>query len=71
MARQEDKRFLRQLKREVKRQGTKRVRRRLKQDLRDNPGEAHTSEIHFGRFSSQTLNGLDQDATRRRKYHEE
>jgi hypothetical protein len=61
------KRQLRKLKREIKRAGGKRRRQRLKRDLADNPEEAHLSETDFGRARSDTLNGLDKDATRRRE----
>ena len=65
-----DKRQLRRLKREVKRAGNKRRRQHLKRDLEKNPEEAPYSEFHFGSDSSETLNGLDQDATRRRRGEE-
>jgi hypothetical protein len=61
-----DKRQLRKLKRDVKRAGSKRRRQHLKRELQQNPEEAPHSEYDFGRNSSETLNGLDQDATRRR-----
>jgi hypothetical protein len=61
-----DKKQMRKLKRDVKRAGSKRRRQHLKRDLRDNPEEAPYSEYDFGRNSSETLNGLDDDATRRR-----
>jgi hypothetical protein len=64
------KRQLRKLKRDVKRAGSKRRRQYLKRDLRDNPEGAPYSEYDFGRNTSQTLNGLDQDATRRREPRE-
>jgi hypothetical protein len=62
----QDKRFYRKLKRDVKRAGNKRRRQYLKRDLRNNPEEAPFSEFDFGDTSSQPLNGLDNDATRRR-----
>jgi hypothetical protein len=61
----QEKRQLRKLKREVKRAGSRHRRRDLKRDLAENPGDAHRSEESFGRSSSQGLNGLDRDATRR------
>jgi hypothetical protein len=61
-----DKRELRKLKRGIKRAGSKHRRRRLKRDLLDNPEDAHHNEESFGRSSSEGLNGLDDDATRRR-----
>src|SRR5262249_58072907 len=63
----EDKPRYRTLKRDVKRAGNKRRRHFLKRELRDNPEEAPHSEFDFGDTSSEALNGLDQDATRRRK----
>jgi hypothetical protein len=67
MSHQHDqKRELRKLKRDVKRAGNKRRRRYLKRDLAENPEDAPHTEFEFGRDSSATLNGLDQDATRRR-----
>jgi hypothetical protein len=62
-----DKRRYRKLKRDLKRAGTKRRRQHLKRDLTENPEEAPHSEYEFGRDSSSWLNGLDDDATRRRK----
>jgi hypothetical protein len=59
------KRQLRKLKRDVKRAGSKRRRQYLKRELREKPEEAPHSEYDFGRNTSQTLNGLDDDATRR------
>jgi hypothetical protein len=62
----DDKRLLRQLKRDLKRAGNKRRRQHLKRELTENPEEAPYTDFDFGRTSSATLNGLDQDATRRR-----
>jgi hypothetical protein len=59
------KRELRKLKRDVKRAGGKHRRRQLKRDLAEKPDEAHLSEESFGRNTSQGLNRLDNDATRR------
>ena len=61
------KREVRKLKRDIKRAGSKHRRRDLKRDLRENPEEAAFSEENFGRNESSTLNGLDSDATRKRK----
>ena len=61
----QQKRQLRKLKRELKRAGSKHRRRDLKRELAENPDEAHRSEESFGRSSSQVLNGLDDDPTRR------
>lgn len=60
----QDKRRYRKLKRDVKRAGTKRRRQHLKRDLSKNPAEAPFSEFDFGRTTSETMNGMDQDATR-------
>jgi hypothetical protein len=61
-----DKKQMRQLKRTVKRAGSKRRRQALKRDLAENPEEAAFSEVDFGRLSSETMNGMDRDSTRRR-----
>jgi hypothetical protein len=60
------KRELRKLKRTVKRAGSKHRRRELKKQLADDPEGAADAEGTFGKFNSATLNGLDQDVTRRR-----
>jgi hypothetical protein len=62
----QDKRRLRQLKRDIKRAGNNRRRPQLTRDLADNPEEAAYAEVGFGRRSSAPLNALDRDATRRR-----
>jgi hypothetical protein len=62
----QDKRFLRKLKRDVKRAGNKRRRQSLKRQLAENPDAAPFAEFEFGGDSSAGLNALDQDATRRR-----
>ena len=62
-----DKKQLRKLKRTVKQAGNKKRRGKLKRELRDNPEEAHWSEPSVGKASSETLNGLDKDATRKRE----
>jgi hypothetical protein len=54
------KRAFRQLKRTLKRAGSKHRRRDLKQQLADNPEEAAFAEENLGRHRSDTLNGLDQ-----------
>jgi hypothetical protein len=63
----QDKRQFRKLKRDIKRAGNKRRRQHLKRDLREHPEEAPFAEFHFGCTSSSTLNGMDNDATRRRE----
>ena len=67
MAQRDEKRQQRQLKREIKKAGNKRRRQYLKRELERNPEEAAHTEYDFGNLSSETLNGLDQDATRRKK----
>ena len=62
----QDKRRYRKLKRDIKRAGNKRRRAHLKRDLAENPEEAACTEFDFGRTSSKTMNGMDQDPTRRR-----
>jgi hypothetical protein len=42
-------------------------RRHLKRELTENPDDAHHSDFAFGRDTSTGLNGVDRDATRRRK----
>jgi hypothetical protein len=61
------KRELRQLKRDIKREGSQRRRREWKRDLRENPEEAPYSGEDFGRYSSAELNGIDRDQTRHRE----
>jgi hypothetical protein len=60
------KRELRKLKRTLKRAGSKHRRRDLKRQLTEDPEGAAEAVENFGRYSSETLNGLDEDATRRR-----
>jgi len=66
MAQRDDKRLQRRLKRDIKKAGNKRRRQALKDDLRKDPAEAANSEESFGRHSSASLNGADNDSTRRR-----
>jgi hypothetical protein len=63
----DDKRFYRDLKRKIKKAGNKKRRRLEKQELADNPGEAHWTEYEYGRNSSEWLNGMDEDKTRESK----
>jgi hypothetical protein len=62
-----EKRDLRRLKREIKRAGNKRRRQHLKRDLEEHPEEAQHSEYEFRRLNSATMNGMDNDATRKKK----
>jgi hypothetical protein len=67
---EQEKRRHRQLKRDVKKAGNRKVRQSLKRDLERNPEEAAHAEIDYGRDSSEPLNGNDRDATRRRDEEE-
>lgn len=62
-----EKRQIRKLKRDIKKAGGKKRRQFLKRTLTDNPEEAHEAAFEFGKDSSTGFNGMDQDATRRRK----
>src|SRR5690606_15284626 len=53
----DEKRKLRQLKRDIKKAGQRKRRHKLKRALRDNPEEAHLAEESFGPYSSAHLNG--------------
>jgi hypothetical protein len=57
---------LRKLKRTIKRAGSKHRRRALKQQLAEDPEGAAEAVEDFGGHSSEGLNNLDQDATRKR-----
>jgi hypothetical protein len=65
----QDKRRHRELKRSVKKAGKRKVRRDLQRDLREAAagGEASPTEIDYGRYRSAPLNGIDRDATRKRR----
>ena len=63
----QEKRLLRELKREVKRAGNKRRRQFLKKQLVEKPEEAPYAEFDFGRDSSAGFNAMDQDAKRKKK----
>ena len=62
----QDKRLLRKLKRDLKRTGAKRRRQFLKRALHETPEEAPYAEFDFGDTSTEGLNGMDKDSTRRR-----
>lgn len=67
MTERKDKRFYRNLKRSVKKDGNKKRRAFFKQNLVENPEEAHLcDEFDFGDLNSKQFNGMDNDATRRR-----
>lgn len=67
----QDKRRHRQLKRDVKKAGNRKRRHALKRDLERDPEGAAHSEFDYGRDSSESLNGIDHDATRRRTREDE
>jgi hypothetical protein len=50
-----DKREYRQLKRTLKKEGNKKARKKLKNDLRDNPEETHWSEIDYGNCKTEDM----------------
>jgi len=50
-----DKREYRQLKRTLKKEGNKRARKKLKNDLRDNPEEAHWAEVDYGNCKTEDM----------------
>jgi hypothetical protein len=60
------KRQLRQLKRVLKRAGSKHRRRDLKRQLAQNPEAASEADENLGRHRSDGFNGLDRDNTRKR-----
>jgi hypothetical protein len=64
---QDDKRRHRELKRTIKEEGRRKLRRRLQRSLDTNPEDASHDEVDYGRDSSVPFNGNDRDATRRRK----
>jgi hypothetical protein len=71
MAHDPQKRALRQLKRVLKRSGSKHRRRDLKKQLAENPEEAADAVENLGRSRSDTLNGLDRVTPRPRNDEEE
>ena len=66
-----EKRKLRELKRALKKRGNKHRRQELKKTLAENPEEAAHAEEDLGRHRSESLNGIDRDATRRKKQEED
>jgi hypothetical protein len=51
-----DKREYRHLKRDLKKEGNKKARKRLKQDLRENPEEAHFGqELDYGNCKTKDM----------------
>lgn len=61
-----DKRKMRKLKQAIKRRGSKHRRSDAKRTLVENPDEAAHAEDNLGRYRSDTMNGMDQDSTRKR-----
>ncbi len=61
-----EKKNLRELKREMKRVGKRKVRNYLKQQLRDNPEEAQHNEPDFGKWSTEHMNGKFTDSKRQK-----
>lgn len=66
MSERKDKKFYRDLKRCIKKDGNKKRRAFYKQNLLENPEEAHLCEFDFGESNSEQFNGMDHDATRQR-----
>lgn len=62
-----DKRKMRKLKQAIKRRGSKHRRAELKKNLAENPEEAAYAEENVGRYSSEMMNGMDKDSTRKRE----
>jgi hypothetical protein len=62
-----EKRELREHKRVLKQKGNQRLRRQVRRAIEESPDEAHRLEPDYGPFRTRELNGLDQDATRRRR----
>jgi hypothetical protein len=65
-AMQDDKRRLREDKRALKQAGNKKRRQQLKRGLAEDPEEAPFTEVDFGRYRTESLNGQDHDAKRQR-----
>ncbi len=63
----DDKRRYRKLKRDIKRAGTKRRRRVLKQQVTDGTLDADHLDDGLGRKRTAWLNGMDRDAKRKRR----
>lgn len=60
----DDKRHYRQMKRDLKKAGTRKQRRHFDRELQRDPCTAHEAEYDYGRDASAPLNGNDNDATR-------
>jgi hypothetical protein len=62
-----DKRRIRKIKKDFKRLGNKHNRRKMKRQLEENPDDAHLTDHDLGAWRSESFNGMDYDATRKRK----
>jgi hypothetical protein len=71
MGMNQDKRQHREMKRSVKKAGNRKVRRDVQRTLRDTPEDAAFLEANYGRYTSEPLNGIDRDATRKRRDSED
>lgn len=58
---QDQKKFYRELKRTIKKDGNRQRRNFLKKTLAECPELAHEAEFDFGRASSKWLNGIDDE----------
>jgi hypothetical protein len=65
MSQKHNKDFYRKMKRFLKKEGNKKKRQWLKRQLDENPDEAPFDEYEFGNLSSEWLNGIDHDSTRK------
>lgn len=63
----DDKRFYRELKKQVKKAGNKKVRRDLKKQMDENPEEAHFLDDDYGHNESSVFNGRDGKNRKRKK----
>jgi hypothetical protein len=72
MSSHDDKRFYRDLKRQIKKTGNKKARSFFKKQLDDNPEEAQWAEYDYGHDQSSSLNGRDGVNRKRNKldHHE-
>lgn len=68
----EDKRRLRNLKKNIKKLGHQKQRHKTKQLLNQDPTNDHLHEDNtdYGKLASDTLNGLDKDKTRKTDWHQ-
>lgn len=57
----DNKRFYRELKRDIKKKGNRKRRNFFKRSLYKNPTESHLDEYFLGKDSSSWLNGIDEN----------